>query len=217
MQCNNHISLIEQKDFECVGSVAKHCDLEKLCIAIGEAQEFDLAELFCDYWQIIIEIWEEINLYQEALKEFEECEEDCVKPEPPENYDLKLNLICGGSFESCGGKIRNHLGVKRILTYYSYGRYILINPYNDSPNGGVVKTNEFTMPISERDLEKKADRYRTMAYESFKKTINFICRNKTELNYEGKCDGCGCGDSGCGKCTKAKGYGFKGSIITKRI
>lgn len=217
MQCNNENILIEQSDFDCVGMVAKHCDLEKLCIAVGESQEFDLSELFCDFWNTIIEIWEEFNLYQEAYEEFKKCNEDCIEPLPPENYELKLNLICGGNFESCGGKIRNHLGVKRILTYYSYGRYILINPYNDTPNGGVSKRNEFSIPIPERDLEKKADRYRTMAYESYKKTINFICRNKSQLGYEGECSGCGCGDSGCGKGTKAKGYGFKGSIIRKKI
>lgn len=131
MQCNNEEILIEKSDFACVGDIATHCDLPKLCIAIGEAQEFDLSELFCDYWITILDIWNEVDLYQEALIEYEQCidegGEECIEPEEPENYALKLNLICGGSFESCNGKTRNHLGIKRILVYYAYSRYLLIN------------------------------------------------------------------------------------------
>lgn len=221
MKCNNELILIEQSDFKCVGNVATHCDLEKLCIGIGEAQEFDLSELFCDFWENIISIWNEVNEYQELYDIYLTCVEaggtDCIEPEIPLDYELKLNLICGGDFESCNGKIRNHLGVKRILVYYSYARYILINTYNDTVNGGVNKTNEFTIPIPQKDIEKISDRYRTMGYESFKKTMNFLCMNKELFDYVGKCDGCGCGCSDCKRETKAKGYGFKSSIITKRI
>lgn len=219
MQCNNENILIEQSDFECVGQVAKHCDLPKLCIAIGEAQEFDLSELFCDFWNEIIDIWDEIDLYQIALAEYEACidegDEECVEPEEPSNYDLKLNLICGGSFESCGGKVRNHLGIKRILVYYSYARYTLINPINDTPNGGVTKTNDFSIPTPLKELQSVADRYRTMGYESYKKTLNFICSNRQSFTFDGDCKECGCTCERCNGRTKAKGYGFKGSIISK--
>lgn len=221
MKCSNEEILIEQKDFECIGEVSRHCDLSKLCIAIGEAKEFDTSELFCDFWNTILDVWNEIDLYQTALSEYEACVEsggvDCIIPEEPSDYDLKLNLICGGSFESCNGKIRNHLGVKRIWVYYSYARYLLINPMNDTPNGGVQKTNDFSIPIPLKELQHRADHYRTMGYESFKKTLNFICNNKVNFNFEGECGGCGCGDDHCVRKTKAKGYGWKGSIISKRI
>jgi hypothetical protein len=221
MQCENENILIEQNDFACVGEVARHCDLKKLCIGIGEAQEFDLSNLFCDFCTVILDIWQEIELYQEALAEYQACVdeggEECIEPEAPEDYELKLNLICGGTFEGCNGKTRNHLGVKRILVYYSYARYVLINSMNDTPNGGVTKTNDFSIPIAQKDLEKISDRYRTMGYESYKKTLNFICTNKEDLGYEGKCGGCGCGDDDCRRETKAKGYGFNGSIIKKKI
>lgn len=46
MNCENH-KYINPIDFNCVGNVAKHCDLTKLCIAIDEALNFDLIPLFC--------------------------------------------------------------------------------------------------------------------------------------------------------------------------
>lgn len=219
MQCNNEEILIEQKDFECIGEVARHCDLSKLCIAIGEAKEFDMSELFCDFWTTILDIWDEIDLYQTALSEYNDCVDaggvDCIVPVEPIDYDLKLNLICGGSFQSCNGKLRNHLGIKRIWVYYSYAKYVQVNQFDDTPNGLVNKTNDFTVQVQQPALNQVSDRYRSMGYESFKKTLNFICNNKVTFDFEGECGGCGCGDDHCGRKTKAKGYGWKGSIISK--
>lgn len=221
MNCDNENILIEQSDFECVGEVAKHCDLTKLCIAIGEAKEFDLSGLFCDFWTDILDIWQEIELYQEALEEYEQCIsaglEECIEPEEPTDYELKLNLICGGSFESCNGKLRYHLGIKRILVYYSYARYVIINPFNDTPNGAVQKTNDFSVPTPLKELQSVSDRYRTMGYESYKKTLNFICANRESFEFNGDCKECGCTCERCNGKTKAKGYGWNGSIIRKKI
>lgn len=221
MQCNNSNILLIQSDFDCVGEVAKHCDLSKLCIAIGEAQEFDLSGLFCYFWNDIVDIWNEIDLYQEALTEYEQCVLDggidCVEPEIPTDYDLKLNLICGGSFESCNGRVRYHLGVKRILVYYSYARYLLVNSLNDTPNGSVTKTNDFSILTPLKDIERNADRFRTMGYESYKKTLNFICANRESFDFNGECKECGCTCERCNGKTKAKGYGWSGSIIRKKI
>lgn len=219
MICNDKEILLNQSDFDCVGEVARHCDLSKLCIAINESEIFDIESLFCDFWSDVVSIWKEINEYQAAYANYVKCLEDegeCVEPLEPENYDLKLNLICGGSFEGCGNKVRNHLGVKRIWVYYAYSRYILINPMNDTPNGMVQKTNDFSIPTPLKEIERNADRYRTMGYDSFKKTLNFLCQNKDVFDYEGECGGCGCGDDDCGR-TKAKGYGMKGRIMRKRI
>ena len=208
---------ITQKDFECVGNVAKHCDLPKLCIAIDESKLFDIAELFCDFWQDIVNIDNEIEAYRIAYKEYEECKVDCVEPEKPENYDLKVNLIYGGKYEVCNGKTKEHLGVKRIWVYYAYSRYLLINEFNDTPNGQVTKTNQFSLPKQVKEIQLFADKYRNMGFESFKKTSSFLCANKDIfINFESKdCGGCKCGGD-CNNRTKVKGYGFKSRIITKR-
>lgn len=221
MLCDNENILLEKSDFACVGQLANHCNKEKLCIAISEAQEFDVSKLFCDFWDEILFIWDEINNYHIALKSYEACilagGTDCEMPIIPENYDLKINLLCGGTFVSCGEKQRRHLGVKRILVYYSYARYLILNEFNDTVNGNVKKTSDFALQQDQRALKDFADKYRSMGYDSFKKTINFLCVNKSlfEFNHKDCNKGCGCGHDECKGGTKAKGYGFKSTIISK--
>lgn len=214
--------IIQQPDFSCVGDVAIHCDLKKLCIAIEEAELFDLANLFCDFWPTVVEIANEVENHQTLLAEYNQCVidggEDCEVPVIPENYGLKNSLINGGDYVGCNGKTKSHLGVKRILVYYSYARYSIINSFNDTPNGQVSKTNDFSIPKSLKELEMFSDKYRTMGYESFKKTLDFLCHNKEvfEISECLDCKICGCVCEKCGG-TKAKGYGFKGRNIRREI
>lgn len=205
MNCENNIQLITRADFDCVGQVAMHCDNTKLCIAINEAQDFDLSELFCEFSEDIFNIWLEVEAYQN----------DPELPEP-DNYDLKVNLLCGGYYDGCSDKRRKHYGIKRILVYYSYARYLIINQNTDTASGTKQKTNEFSIPTPLKEVQSIADRYRTMGYESYKKTMDFLCVNKNVFStFDNKeCKECGCASSDCGK-TKAKGYGIKTGIITK--
>lgn len=200
------MKILNKSDFNCVGNVAQHCELPKLCIAEDEAMIFDLGGLFCDFWNDILKYWKEVDDYDAD-----------PESEKPDNYDLNKNLIYGGTFEGCNGNNSNHLGIKRILIYYSYARYLLINGFNDTPNGNVTKDNEFTIPKSIKEIELFADKYRTMGYESYKQTLNFICHNRdVYFNFNHKdCSKCGCGCEKCAGKTKAKGYGFKSSIIRK--
>jgi hypothetical protein len=210
--------LLLQSDYACIGEVAKHCDYTKLCIAENEALKFDLAQLFCSEWSDIKEIWDEIIEYLAEVAECEaipDCDPDLIPQ--PENYDFKYKLIFGGTFEGCNGKTRQFEGVKAMLIYYSYARYILINGFNDSPTGMVQKTNEFSIPKPLKELENFADKYRTMGYITFENTVGYLCANNTDVfTWWTNCEKCGCGTHKCGG-TKARGYGFRSSIITKRI
>ena len=87
MDCDNLTKYLTVADFECVGIVAKHCDLSKLCLAAEEAKQFDLIPLFC--YALVDEILENWNL-QDADADFQKYK----------------NLICGGTFEDCNGKLR---------------------------------------------------------------------------------------------------------------
>jgi hypothetical protein len=217
MLCNNETISLEQSDFDCVGQIAIHCDLPKLCIAINESRDFDLSNLFCD-WSSIADIWEQVQEYQTALAECE-ADPDCTTPPvEPDDYDTKLALICGGNYTTCSGKVKKHFGVKRLWVYYAYSRYLLINEFNDSPVGNKTKTNDFSLPKSLKEIELFADKYRTMGYDSYKQTEHFICANKTVFESFNLCDckSCGCGDENCGF-TKAKGYGIRGRNISKKI
>lgn len=43
------MAYLSRNDFIDIGDIANHCDLNKLSIAINEASEFDLDELFADF------------------------------------------------------------------------------------------------------------------------------------------------------------------------
>lgn len=196
--------IIDKIDFNCISEIANHCDMKKLCIAINEANDFDLSNLFCDDWNEILDIIKEV-------KNYELCTINCTEPT---NYALKLLLINGGSYIGCNDKKRNFLGIKRIFVYYSYARYILINGYNDTPNGMVSKTNDFSLPIPLKELQAFSEKYRNMGYESFKKLSGFLCLNKDIFDF----NGLDCGDCGCSKCNKTtstNGFSISGKIIRK--
>lgn len=209
MNCSKENLMIGQSDFQCIGQVSEHCDLPKLYIAIQEAQNFDLENLFCSFWLEIIK-------WNNVVTSGGDFSDDFNNDFTNEELGLLNNLICGGNYLGCNGETRRHYGIKRILTYYAYARYIIINPFNDTPNGTVQKTNESSMPIPLKELQSFSDKYRTMAYESYMLTADFLCVNRGLFkNFNSKdCKSCGCG-SRCDSQTKAKGYGFKSKIISK--
>lgn len=214
--CPNQPNYITQVDFDCVGIVAKHCDLPKLCIAISEASEFDLSELFCDFWPTALEIFAELEAYDEAVAACE-ADPDCeTPPTEPTDYELKVNLICGGSFEGCNDRTRTHSGLRKAWVYYAYSRYLVLNGFNDTANGQVTKTNEWSLPKPLKEVQSFADKYRSMAYTSLKKTMGFLCVNKdTFATFNSNvCEPCGCGGNCKGE-TKANGYGINGTVIRK--
>lgn len=190
--------------YNCIGILAKHCDNSKLCTSENEASNFDLSELFCDFW---IEI-EQIELEVQAYISNPELPE-------PDNYNEKYALLFGGTYLDCKEKQRPFEGVYKTLAYYSYSRYIIINGFSDTPNGLVQKTNEFSIPKTLKELELFADKYRNMGLISFKRTQRYICQNKEIFDYS-NCpkDKCGCGSDKCGG-TKAKGYGLRSRNVTK--
>lgn len=196
-----------QSQYNSIGIIAKHCDLSKLLVAENEASNFDLAELFCDFWVDIEAIAIEIVAYDNAPN---------PKPTIPTNYTDKKALLEGGNYLDCSDKLRPFEGVYKVMAYYSYARYIILNGFNDTATGMVTKTNEFSIPKSLKELESFADKYRNMGKISFERTVRYICKNSTIFDYShcATITNCGCGSRKCGS-TKAKGYGFRSSNITK--
>lgn len=195
---------LQQYQYNNIGIVAKHCDNKKLSVAETEASSFDLGELFCDYWQEIESIVLEVDAYIEN-----------PQLPKPDNYEDKVLLLNGGIYTDCAGKVRQFEGIYKILAYYSYSRYIILNGFSDTPNGLVQKTNEFSIPKSLKELEMFADKYRNMGRISFDRTVGFICKNSSIFEFNNcPTNGCGCGSEKCGK-TKAKGYGLRSRNINK--
>jgi len=185
--------VLSRQDFYPFGQVAKHCNLEKLQIAINESILFDLKPLLCDLFHFIDEEWEDPNELAEAL-------------------------ISPLTYEGCNGKTRSHQGIKTVLTYYAYARYVLINNFDDTPNGGVNKTNEWSIPKPYADLKNVSERYRNMGLDLWREVEAYICTERESYpdgNFK-NCKSCGCNGHQCGG-TKNKGFGFKSSNITKSI
>jgi len=193
--------MITQNDFQGIGQVAIHPNLSKLDIAINEAVLFDLADLFGGFANDIKNIDTEIR----------------TKPKSQINdYDLKINLIKGGTYIGCNDKEKQHLGVRKILAYYAYARYSILNSFNDTPSGNVAKSGDFTLPKPLKELELFADKYRNMGFVLAVQTLDFVCRNTDAFQIDNYlCQKCKCTEKN--EKTNTKGYGIKGFVVNKTI
>lgn len=180
-----------QKDFDCIGKVAKHCNLEKLNIAINEAIKFDAKELLCGLYYEVSENWK--------------------------SEDEKwTDLINGSVYKGCNNKEVRHLGFKEVLTYYAYARYFIINNMDDTASGMVQKTNQFSMPIPLEKILSDSNRYRNMGAQLWKDVEAYICVNKElypNASFE-NCSSCGC-NGNCGDRINTRGFGVSGNNVSK--
>jgi len=182
---------LTKQDFNCVGLVARHCNNEKLCIAIDEAKMFDFIPLICELASDVKSHWSEIS---------------------GDFYDL----INGSDYTDCGGNTVHQIGLKRVLVYYAYARYVMINNFDDTPNGGVTKTNDFSMPKPLKELRSISNRYRAMAKQVWEyQVLPYLCHNKDKfINFDSSdCRGCGCGSNCNLNKENTKGYGLTGVNI----
>ncbi|CAM3233565.1 hypothetical protein [Empedobacter stercoris] len=168
---NNFIKI---SDFAVIGDIARHHDKGKLSIAVSEA-EFDLIDLFGQYGYVLIDA-----LKDDSLSEF------TVSNDPV----LDNLLLTGGTYEVGEMKLR-HRGLKSLVMYFIYSRYILINSYNDTANGLVGKTNEFSIPTPLKEIKDISEHYRNLAKEVSKGVIEFLCYNKDKFDFDNKsCSSC---------------------------
>lgn len=198
---------IKNTDFACVGMVTASCDYKKLCIAIDDALIFDVEPLLCTSFVLdILSKWQEINNLP-------------VGSDIPEPLKLWNSLINGSEYANCNGKLQRQLGLKRLWVYFAYAGYVILNPFDDTPNGLKYKTNEFSMPVPIKDLNGLATSYKNKGIEAFKSIKDFLCLNKEFFTNFDACDchlNCGCvGSCSCGS-TKRVGTGFRMRNIKKR-
>lgn len=183
---------LNKEDFYPIGQVAKHCNLEKLQIAINESIMFDLKPLLCDLFIEVNENWDDTE-------------------------GIWFDIIEPLEFEGCNGKQKTHQGLKNVLIRYAYARYIIINGFDDTPNGGVTKNNDWSIPKPYSDLKQVSERYRNMGYDLWQEVEGYICLNEDVYeNADFDCKPCGCNGK-CGSKTKNKGFGIKGSNVSKEV
>lgn len=207
MNCENLKNYISQSDFDCVGLVATHCDLKKLCIATEESKVFDIIPLFCfDFVNDVLENW---NISPTLPEPTEENPENTI---PNPEFEKYQKLICGGNYEDGNGRQYFNMGFKKVWIYYAYARYILINQVNDTANGTVRKQNDWSVPTPLKEVSDISNKYRNMGKAAFESLQEFLCQNQSVYP---KFDGCNCkkqcgcaGACNCGKTKKLTGFKF---------
>ena len=196
---------ITQADFKGLGQVATHCDLEKLEIALNEAYNFDLCEVFGNFSASVGLVVDEVLSHGGAGHDHHD--------EANPDWDL---AVLGTAFEVNGVTI-NTLGLKTAIVYYAYARYLVLNGYNDTPNGQVSKENPFSIPKPFKEVQQFADKYRNMAKSVAETAKLFICENKDSFPSLAKmpCPTSLCGDID-GLCnSNTTGYGIRGKNVSK--
>jgi hypothetical protein len=204
---NNNFIFIKSTDFACTGMVTASCNLNKLCISIEDAYIFDIEPLLCTgFMTDVMAKWTEIlNL---------------PTGDPiPESLKKWYDLIFGSTYQNCNDKMNRHLGIKLMWVYYSYSNYIILNPFDDTPNGLKYKTNEWSSPVPIKDLNGLSISYKNKASEAYKSIKEFLCLNKDFFTTFDSCNChlyCGCiGSCSCGKSKKVN-TGFRYKSIKKK-
>lgn len=178
-------------DFKGVGQVATHCDLPKLNIAIEQAIEFDLGPILCNLFGLVDAEWRQ-------------------------NEGPIKDLVCGSTYKNCGGYDTKHAGLRKVLVYFAYARYRVINAENDTPNGAVTKQNDWSIPKPLAEIKAMSSMYKNMGAVTMEKVEAFIYKNIE--NYPGynlnNKKGCGCNGS-CGTKTNTRSFGFSSKTIRK--
>lgn len=174
-------------DFEDVGQVASHVNKSKLNQAVNEAKLFDLEPLFGEFWYDIEQNWTSVE---------------------PAWVDLR-----DGSEYQVNDKTKRHLGVKQLLVYFAYARYVVLNGFNDTATGIVSKTNDFSVPKPLKELNQFSDKYRNMGYTVNLGIQRFLC-NSDEATYP-NFDRSKCGTQKEYPSGETKGFGIRGSNISK--
>lgn len=184
----NYITL---QDFKIV-DVATHCDYSKLNIAINEALNFELPEILCEYYDIIL---------------------DAFNSE--DKTELQLKLLNGDTYK-CGRITKKYLGVKQLLVYYSYANYLLNSSLTDSGLGFKQKTDQYSIPTPLKEIQSHANKYRNMGFAIVKQLKDYLYHNPelaNEYGFKHDCD-CGCEHGNC-EFTEKRMYVFKPRIIRK--
>lgn len=177
---------LTQEDFRRIGIVASHCDLRKLEIAEMEAFEFDLQSMLCDYFFEVEDNWNN--------------EDD--------EWDKILN---GTDWEGCNGKKRRHKGLRNLLAYIAYSRYVVIGQFDDTAGGISTKTADFTIPKPLNEIKDYSNKYRSMANKVWEDVRAYLCF--IGWNIDG-CGGCKCG-GGCKGNNNTRLFGARPNNVNK--
>ena len=94
--------------------------------------------------------------------------------------DNLTDLMEGCSFNDCSGNTRYQPGLKKVLVYLFWSRYIYDINYTDTPTGVVTKTRNDSEQLSMGYLNNLSSNYETMAMNYFEQVKEYIMQNKEQ-------------------------------------
>lgn len=124
---------------------------------IQEAEEFDLRPFLGD------------ELFVDLVADFE------VSPSLSQYSDLY-----NGSTYTYGGRTYKHEGIKAVLAYFTYARYLANANSHSTKYGIMVKKNDFSEQASEKTTMRLIDQARTGALTYQSRVEDFIRRNASD-------------------------------------
>lgn len=146
------VQLISISDIKSLKTISVNIDAEKkLNPFILEAQQFELKKLMGNAF------------YLEFMNDFLES------PSLPTYY----NLFNGSDFTYCGKTIR-HEGLKTVLAYLSYARYVLNSNVEATATGTVHKKTEESEHVSEKTIQRLYDQAYAGAMEYWEDVKKFL-------------------------------------------
>jgi len=150
-------NLITITDIQAFKPMSVNIDVsKKLTTFIREAQEFDLRPLLGD------------EFYLAIVSDFE------ASP----SLQVYGDLFNGVTY-IYGGHTYQHDGLKSVLVYYAYSRYLNNAQTNQTAFGVVEKVNEHSNPISEKTLSRQVGQAISGAKAYEQRVIDYLVRNES--------------------------------------
>jgi hypothetical protein len=148
-------NIIEYKPMSINTDVTK-----KLNTYIQEAQEFDVMKFLGDEFYIALE------------------NDFIAQPSLPTYSDL-----FNGSEYIYAGVTYRHRGIKAMLIYYAYARYLANTQSNQTAFGNVAKTNPDSTPVSDKTIQRQVEQALAGAYKYQSDVNDYLCRMYSTFPY----------------------------------
>lgn len=102
--------------------------------------------------------------------------DDLIRNNADANYQA---LLIKGEY-SYNGKIYTNYGLKAVIVFYSYSRYILTGSSVDTPFGFVTKESQHSTPVSKETKKSIFKMNQQIAYNYWENVALFLERNKED-------------------------------------
>ena len=100
---------------------------------------------------------------------------------PAEEWNAKL--IAGGTFTDTAGETRTYAGLKFVLSYFFYARYIAQSDEKDTFTGMRRQNISDSEPLSTGRIKTRVNENRQIAYSYWKECELFIIKNVSHFEF----------------------------------